>query len=281
MVPTSNITALIVVGILCFAIPIGTLLIMRKLSKKIIGAFFAGVLSFYLLQVVIRIPLMQFVLPKMDWYVQLPEKNLLLYALFLGFTAALFETVGRYFTIKYVLRDRQGYYSGISHGIGHGGIEMMLLVGVAYITYVFYSMQINAGAFQSLINAAATENALAGEQMVMLQGVLVDTPTRDFYIALIERILAFTFHIGMSLLIMEGIVRGKEFRYFAIVIFLHTALDALAVVMSVNGVNVWLIEAMVAVFAVGSLIYIIKAKKRFGDKIHPVEDDTEALESDY
>ncbi len=233
------------------------------------------------MQVILRIPILQSVLPRMDWYVNLPENSLFLYALFLGFTAGLFETVGRYFTIKYILKDRLGYYSGISHGIGHGGIEMIMLVGFAYVNNIIYSIQINAGTFQQTIDAVAAAQPAAVAQFEAAQQLLISSPPSVYWLAIVERILTLTFHIAMSLLIMEGIVRKKDMKFAGIVLVLHTALDTIAVIMAVNGVNTWLIEGMVAVFAIGALIYIITSKKRFGDKIHPVEKDSEALASDY
>lgn len=114
-------------GILCIGIPIGGYLYFRVKKVGYIGIFIAGALSFYLTQMVIRIPILQLALPKMEWYVNLADKESFLYpvglALFLGGTAALFETFGRFITLNYLLQKRLSYRSGIVHGLGHGGIN--------------------------------------------------------------------------------------------------------------------------------------------------------------
>ena len=46
------------------------------------------------------------------------------YALFLGFTAGLFEEVGRYLAFTTILKKRLDWKNAVAFGIGHGGIEI-------------------------------------------------------------------------------------------------------------------------------------------------------------
>ena len=53
-----------------------------------------------------------------------------LYGLFMGGTAAIAEEFGRYIAVRFLLKKNRRYADGIAYGLGHGGIEAMLLIGV-------------------------------------------------------------------------------------------------------------------------------------------------------
>jgi len=285
MVSTSNIIALIVSGLGCFLIPIVAFILVRKKSKNITGALIAGIVSFVVMQMIIRINLLQFVLPKMNWYIKMAQTNIPMYALFLGFTAGLFETVGRYLTLKLFVREKTSYYSGLSHGIGHGGIEAILLVGINTLVYAFYASLINQGKFDAVINASAVGSTAETVriQMETLQQLLINGTAGQTLLGLLERFLVFFVHVGLSVMVAEGIVKGKGLLYSLYAILIHGALDTMAVLMVYAKWNALAIEGVVALFAVGMIVYIVTSKKRFERffKVYPVEKEQPMLESDY
>jgi uncharacterized membrane protein YhfC len=204
------------------------------------------------MQIIIRIPIMQIVLPGMGWYKTLSE-SFILYSLFLGFTAALFETFGRYITLNFLLKKRLSYTTGIIHGIGHGGIEAILLVGLNNLIFVVFAILLNSG------NPTPLSSIIPLSQQGMLQTSLMGDASL-ILMAGFERAVTMIFHISLSLLITIGIVKKRQLLYTGIVMILHTAVDSLAAFMSLNGVNVWIIEGMVLIFGAIALIIIIKTR---------------------
>lgn len=285
MVSTSNIIALFVSGIGCFIIPIVAFIVVRRKSKGIFGALIAGAFAFVIPQILIRIPIMQYVLPNMDWYVNLPENNVFLYALFLGFTAGLFETTGRYLTLKLLIKEKTSYYAGLSHGIGHGGIEAILIVGINTIVYAGYAFLINNGGYDAMVEASAVgpQAELISQQMIALKTALVDGNAGQTLLGLLERFLVFFIHVGLSLMVAEGIAKGKGLLYSAYALAIHCALDTVAVLLVFAGWNALLIEGFIALFTIGLIVYILTCKKRFAaiDKVYPKEKEQKMLESDY
>lgn len=287
MVSTNNIIALFVSGIGCFVIPIVAFILVRKKTKGIFGALIAGAVAFVVPQMFIRIPIMQYVLPQMDWYVNLPNNSVFLYALFLGFTAGLFETVGRYLTLKLFIREKTGYYTGLSHGIGHGGIEAILLVGINTLVYAVYAFMINNGTFDAMVNAtsaaAGAQGDLAAQQMMALKIALVSGSAGQTLLGLLERFLVFFVHVGLSLMVAEGIAKGKGLLYSGYALLIHCALDTIAVLLVFAKWDALLIEGVIALFSIGLIVYILTSKKRFAaiNKVYPKEKEQEMLESDY
>ena len=72
-----------------------------------IWMFFAGILSFTVSQLLIRIPLLQYAGKKWEWLMLLPYTSLVLYYGFLGLTERLFEATGRGAGIRLMERGRR------------------------------------------------------------------------------------------------------------------------------------------------------------------------------
>ncbi len=252
MIDTIKVFALAISAVLCFLVPIAGYFIAKDRKGRYPGVLIGGVLSFYLTQMIIRIPILQLLLPKLDWYRKM-SGNIFLLALFLGFTAALFETFGRWLTLNYLLKKRLSYRTGIVHGLGHGGIEAILLVGLNYVIFTVFAVLLNRG------NESPLQFLIRGQHELII-GLLSDTEWQLFMLAGVERTMTIIFHVAMSLMVTIGIVKGRQRMYIALVLFWHTLLDFLAVMASSWTTNVYLIEFIVVIAAVASAIYIYKSR---------------------
>ena len=59
--------------------------------------------------------------------------NPVLLALVAGLFPGLFEETGRLVAFNTVLKKRKNRETSISYGIGHGGFEVILILGITYI----------------------------------------------------------------------------------------------------------------------------------------------------
>jgi len=257
MIQTSVIVACAISLVICFAMPIGSLLVMSSRKHRIVRPFFVGALTFVLSQVVTRIPLITFVLPTMNWYIRLsldPVAN----GLFLGFTAGLFEEFGRFLLIRLLLKKNRRYVDGIAFGLGHGGIEAILITGVSLLNLLVLFISINSGTFDALMarTNAATANAV-------YQQCLAATPL-NMALAGIERILAVILHIGLTMIVMTGIKIGKPWRFLAAAILVHTLIDAAAVILpALTSITTVGLELAVAAFTVPLIAYTVLVKRTY------------------
>lgn len=212
------------VGIgICFCVPIAGMVLLRRRGKGIGKAFAIGAAAFVVSQLLIRVPILQFVLPNFTWYIVL-QMNPWAYGLFLGLTAGLAEETARWIAMAVFLKGQRSLEQGLAFGLGHGGIEAMLLIG---------------------------PNMIAGLGMVLTgQGAQFPADAGSVLVAGAERIFAFVFHVGASLLVMRGVGERKAFRYWALALALHTVLDAAVVILpGVFGVGGLWIELYAAVLA--------------------------------
>ena len=232
---------IISIGI-CFGIPILGTVILKKHGYAVGIPFLAGVLAFTISQICIRIPILG-LLGQTGWYTVLQYQPVA-YGLFLGVTAGLMEEGARWVFMRLFLKreEKQQIVHGIAFGLGHGGIEAMLLVG-ANLLYVLIMEMAGSGELAGVTSGA-----------VLLAGV--------------ERIFAIMFHVGASLIVLWGIRSRKTGRYLFLAVLLHSLMDAAIVILPrVFGVGNIGVELWAAVFggvtlAVG--IYVFRHFLRSG-----------------
>lgn len=188
----------------CYLIPVMGLVFLWRRRKGAGKAFLMGALAFVASQLLIRIPILRFVLPNFTWY-SLLQMNPWGYGLFLGLTAGLFEESARWVAMRFFLKRQQCIEHGLAFGLGHGGVEAMLLVG---------------------------PNMVAGLVMVLAgQGALFPADAGSVLTAGAERIFAIAFHVGASLLMLYGVGREKALRFWAATVALHAVLDAAVIIL--------------------------------------------------
>lgn len=233
----------LVVGIgVCYGIPLVGRVLLRRGRKGIGRAFAIGAAAFVISQLLIRTPILQFVLPNFTWYLVLPM-NPWGYGLFLGLTAGLAEETARWIAMAVFLKGQHSLEQGLAFGLGHGGIEAMLLIG---------------------------PNMIAGLGMVLTgQGTQFPADAGSVLVAGAERIFAFAFHVGASLLVMYGVGKRRAFRYWALALALHTVMDAAVVILpGVFGVGGLWIELYAAALGGLTLCLGILAWRREGSRAY-------------
>lgn len=198
-----------------------------------------GALTFFVFQGLLRIPLLQFVLPRSTAYTLFQFTRPGLFLVFLSLTAGLFEEIGRYLVMKKFMAGAPAAQA-VAFGIGHGGIEAILLVGVNLVLVA------STGAFA--IGPASGQFLAAG----------------------VERITAMVFHVCLTLLVWRALAQPRR-GWLALAILLHTLLNVLAGFLSLNGAPIALIEGALALATALFLLYTIVSLRRPGHPGSPGE----------
>lgn len=255
IIPLSN-WCFIVNIIISIGLPIGVLIYFLIRKRRCVKAYFIGMLVFVVSQIFLRIPLIQVVLPKMDWYLNMQITYPILLFAFLGITAGIFEEVGRFIGFKAGLKTNRTWLDGIAFGLGHGGIEAILLVAVSNIKSMIIVNAINNGTFE------AAKFGISEETAMKLFGNLNNV---DVLCGGVERISTIILHVFLTLVVLYGIRKGKKI-YLGLAIILHGIVDFLVVTIKSFGATNIEIEVGLFIFAIVLLVLIIKSKGLFEDK---------------
>jgi len=175
-----------------------------------------GAVCFIVMQMCIRLPILQSVLPSYAWYTAFRTAHPMEYLILLALSAGVFEECGRYLFLK--LGKSRRLSEGVSFGFGHGGIEAVLLVG---------------------LNAAA---------MMFRPSVIESVALTVMLLASAERIFAIAAHVGLSVIVLTSTQKRKG-AFLLLAVALHGAMDFCSAYLALRGVTPWIVECFIAVSA--------------------------------
>lgn len=220
-VSTANIIAMVFTLLISTVVPIAACIIavLKWKGKVKISSFFIGAATFILFAMILERILHAVVLGTTG---TLLTGDVWLYAIYGGLAAGLFEETGRFLAMKFCMKNTLNRENAILFGIGHGGIEAILLVGLTYVNNLIYSLLINSGSLTSLLSAYDANT----QQTVLRQlTALGTTPSYLFYMAGVERINAMLLHVVLSYLVYLA-VRNRKTGLYVLSVFLHAMVDA-------------------------------------------------------
>jgi uncharacterized membrane protein YhfC len=205
---------------------------------------FALILEQFLHSLVLR--------PAVDGSIWLTSQPLL-YVLYGILAAGIFEETARFIAFHVLKKKYDGVGVGLAYGIGHGGIEVIILLGFVMLNNLLFSLLINTG------QAAALGDS---EPIVTAIATLTSTDSWVFLIGGVERISAITAQISLSLLVWMA-VSQKKLGLFALAIALHAAFDlpaALAQVGVLSGAVLLDILMIIEALALAMIVFFIYKK---------------------
>ena len=269
----ATILAMCVTFFVSVILPIVGLIVYGLKNRKqgIVKAWFLGAAGFFVTQVIVRLPLLS-TLSMSEGFVRFAENHYLLYVILLAFTAGLFELAGRYAVAK-ILSKELTFKKAVAAGLGHGGIEAIVLIGMTYISNLLYVLMINTGAINVTI-AQAEAMGVDVTAIYTLVDSLVNTPASIFLLAGYERILTMTAHTAMTVIVFYFVWKKQDLKGIGICLLMHTLLDGVTAIVSglatpylgsviSQNVSYVLIYVFLTAIAVVSVVIIRKMKEVF------------------
>jgi uncharacterized membrane protein YhfC len=238
-----------------------------KLSfKDFRKLFVAGALTFIASQI-LHIPLL-IGLTALFSKGQLPSLDesiaLLFNAIVLGLLAGIFEETARYILFKWFRNLSDTWRNSIVIGLGHGGIEAILVGILSLATLTQMMVMKNMTDFSALeIPADQVEFLKTQVNAYWSQTSIVP------YFGLMERASAMSLHIGLSMFVLLSVLTNQR-KWFWFALFYHAFVDAFAVftlprfiAMQNSALGTFLFECIIAIMGVGWLIFAIRSSNKF------------------
>ena len=244
------ITGIIFSAVIAIGLPVVLLILVKvKLHARVAGAGI-GALTFVLFALVLEQILHGIML---RLFGETLRENIWLFAVYGGLAAGVFEETGRLVAMKFWMKKSLSKESSVMYGVGHGGIEAILIVGFTCISNLIAALMINSGqiesAFSTIEDGVGRETALQG------LSVLWTTPGYQFFLAGVERISAVTLHICLSYLVYRAVKYGMK-KYYFLAVGIHFLVDALTVLLS-NYTPLVILEAVLLIM-IGVLAVIVR-----------------------
>lgn len=256
MVSNLSIIFMVITIILSVILPIAITTYLYRRYRVSFKSVFAGVFVFILFVLILESSMHKYFLVTNTNTAKLLESPWA-YAGYGAFAAGIFEECGRFLAYTFMLKSYRRWEDGVAFGIGHGGIEAILIGGATALQNLIFALGINKGVFEGQF-----AGKLPTSMIEAIKSSLINAPSYHFLIGGIERVFALCIQIGLSVLVLYG-VKNKKYIYLLYAILLHALVDFPAALFQRGMItNVWVIEGAVAVVGILFLIYTIKSKKR-------------------
>lgn len=260
MVSVFALACMVATLIVCIALPAVGIWVVSHRAAGVWRAVLAGALAFAASQVMLRLPMMALA-------TALAPHTLgafLTHPVVASFSAGLFEETARLVFMLLMLRGTLRLIDGLAFGLGHGGIEAILLVGMSMVNNLVFAIMINAGQWDFVAKSMPPEVA------AKVHSALVDTAPAQFLAGGVERIWAIGLHIACSFIILMGIERGRRFVAWVVALMVH-GFSNLGLVSAIqHGINPWLAESGgLLIVAVVLAVVVWRARLIFDPQMSP------------
>lgn len=243
-ISTASIAAMIFSLVVSIGLPIVLGIIVHRKTHARVSSCFIGAGIFVVFALILEQILHAIVLTVTGTVIQ---SSTFLYGLYGGLAAALFEETGRFVAMKFFMKNSLDKGNALMYGVGHGGVEAILLVGLTYVNNIVTSIMINSGGIQVTMSQLTPEMQQTTYQQLQ---ALWQTEPYVFCMAGIERIAAVILQICLSVLVYKCVKTGQK-KYYAGAFALHFIVDFVTVVTAGLGMPMWGIEIeVVAIVAV-------------------------------
>lgn len=250
---------LLILGtVLMIAGPLLVAIVWTKKKREKFTTVLIGAAAFFVFVLILEKPLQALLIAPTQ--MGLPEHTLsgfinarpVLFAFIAGLFPGVFEETGRLLAFKTVLKNRKNRETSISYGIGHGGFEVIFLVGITYATYVVYALMINSGAFDIIYQQVMAQAPEQAEALATVADGIASFSFANLCLSTLERLFAVLFHIGESIIVFYACRDKRSFWLYPFAILIHTAMDFIAVLFTTGVVElpIWAFEVINGIISV-------------------------------
>ena len=235
-------------------LPVVLLIVLAVMKKIRLAPLALGFVSFFVSQMVLRIPLLQ--LLNAAGALNAIAANTVLYAVVVGgLSAGLFEETARLAGAA-ILKNYRTWKDMVSFGLGHGLCEVMLVMGMAYLNNLLLAAALTDPAGPLGLLLAGLDSAALQQLTAQLAAIGPGLAA----LALLERVSAVLFHLFATSLVFTAVIRRKPLWYFAAVAA-HTLFNSLAVLLAGFG----LLAVELVLFALGLAMgaWVLASRRRW------------------
>lgn len=250
-VSTANMMGMVFTLAVAIVLPIVLLIIVRRKTGAGISAFFIGCGIFIGFALILERILHVIVLRTVG---NILQSNIFLYGLYGGLAAALFEETGRLIAMKFFMKKNLNKGNALMYGVGHGGAEAVIIVGLSSVSNLISSMMINNGGMQMTVSLLEPSLQEATYQQLK---ALWELPAYQFYLGGVERISAIVLQICFSVLVYKA-VKAENKKFWAAAFLLHFIVDFVTVVTAGIGIPVWAVEIEIMVITAIIAYYTLR-----------------------
>lgn len=253
MIPQSSIIAMAISLIILLGLLIGIFLVLkRKFGIKVVPLA-VGVAFFVIFALVLEQMLHGIVLqPNAQGQILLMNSHPVVYIIYGVLAAGIFEETARLLAFKLLKNSYPDFGTSIVYGLGHGGIELLILGGVPLLSNLIISLLLSN-----------PNGRLAQELPQSVIQALQGAHSGEFFLVVIERFPALLIQICLSVLVWIAVNKANRFWLFPMSILFHAIVDIPSVMAQVGFLsNYVILYGLLYLMTIGLIVLTIQLIKR-------------------
>jgi uncharacterized membrane protein YhfC len=258
-------------GILMIAMPIGLTIYLTRIFKHKWHLVWIGAATFIISQV-LHIPFNSLVSPEFNKFsfISLPlvVQNVII-SIFFGLSAGFFEELSRYAMYRWWAKDARMWGSGLLAGVGHGGIEAIIL---GFLVLYGYIQMI-------IVRGMDISKLVAPDKIELISTQIQAFWSAPWYLTILgalERLFTIPLHLACSLLVLQVFTRNKIW-WVGLAVLFHALVDGMVVFVSQIGFSMLATEGIIGIFALVStaIIFALRQPESHNepDVANPINND--------
>lgn len=217
MFSTETIAALSVGGLLGVAIPVIAVIVFKKKKPDSwLPSAFIGAGTFIVFALILEQILHTVMIPIL-------KDNIIIYSVYGALAAGVFEETGRFVAYKTLMRKHYTTKNAVLMGLGHGGIEAIIALGITLLAFLVLVVMSNSMGIDKVMEMSSNVNAQAALK-TQLEG-LKEYNFVSCAMAVYERIIAMVFHTCLSVFVYKSLTQKSKIWLYPTAVLLHALFD--------------------------------------------------------
>lgn len=212
-------------ALLLFILPLVFLFVWKrkKGSEAALKPFFIGMIGFFVCARILELGVHMFCIIADNPVSRFINGHTAAYVIYGVLMAGIFEEVGKYFILKYLMKNNRTRENMVMYGIGHGGIEVWVISFAQILTYLAIGASISLyGTKEGL--AAMGMPAGAEASVALLLDTIAGFTFSYGLMVVLERISCMFIHISLTIFVFRAVEKSEK-KYLFFAVLAHMVLD--------------------------------------------------------
>ena len=258
----NSVPSLIITVILMIAIPVIFCLYWRRLHKQQtkLSWLIAGAVGFLVSSRVLELGVHYFCIIADNPVSRFINGNTAAFVLYGITMAGVFEECGRHIVLKYIMKKNRTRENAVLYGIGHGGIEILVVILPLMITYLAVAVLFSRGDTENALMALNITEETAAAALPSVQAAAVFNYAM-MAMNVIERLFALLLHTGLTVIVYYGVINADKVC-LPMAILLHMLMDTFPAMYQRGLVPLWAVEVWAAACTAAVVLIAVKLYKQ-------------------
>ena len=258
VVSKSSVPALASTVVLLIVIPVALFIYWRRnhRGETNYSYLIAGAIGFIVSARVLELGVHYFCIISDNSVSRFITGNALAYVLYGITMAGVFEECGRYIVMRFFMKKNRTRENAVMYGIGHGGIEILVVLLPAMISYLLIAVLFSTGDVNRALSTLRITEETAAASLPAIQAA-ASFSYMAMAMNVLERVFAMLLHIGLSVVVFYSVVSAKKI-YLLLAILLHMLMDLFAAFYQRGLLPLWAVEIWGALWAAITVVIAFK-----------------------